>query len=53
MSSDTRNTSDGARAGRPRHGFLAWLVFILAIGTVLTVVAGCMAMVYGPMLTGG
>ncbi|WP_393916480.1 hypothetical protein [Halostreptopolyspora alba] len=53
MSSETPNTSDQARDTRPRHGFLAWFVFVVAVGAVLTLAGGCVAMVYGPVLTGG
>ncbi|GAA3735397.1 hypothetical protein [Salinactinospora qingdaonensis] len=37
----------------PRHGPVAWLVFIAAIAAVLVLVSGCMAMIYGPIFTGG
>ncbi len=52
MSSETpgtRGTSEEAPADRSQHGFVAWLVFILAIGVVLAVVSGCMAAVYAPV----
>lgn len=53
MSSETPNTSDQVRDARPRHGFLAWFVFVVAVVVVLALAGGCMAMVYGPVLTGG
>ncbi|CAM3913823.1 hypothetical protein NOGI109294_18385 [Nocardiopsis gilva] len=38
---------------RPRHGFLAWLVFILAVGSMLALIGGCMTVLYAPIFTGG
>lgn len=31
----------------PRRGPVAWLVFIFAIAATLTLMAGCVAMIYG------
>ncbi|WP_046469316.1 hypothetical protein [Allosalinactinospora lopnorensis] len=53
MSSSTPNSPDEGPAGGSKHGFLAWFVFILAIGVMLSVIGGCMALVYGPLFTGG
>ncbi|MDA2803127.1 hypothetical protein [Nocardiopsis suaedae] len=36
----------------PRHGFWAWLVFILAVGAVLALAGGCMAYMYRPLFGG-
>jgi hypothetical protein len=41
------------RRGGDRSGPLAWTVFVLAVAAVLALVAGCAALVYGPVLTGG
>ncbi|CAM3741612.1 hypothetical protein [Nocardiopsis rhodophaea] len=38
---------------RPRHGFLAWAVFILAVGSMLALIGGCMTVLYAPLFTGG
>ncbi|TDQ52401.1 hypothetical protein [Actinorugispora endophytica] len=32
----------------PRHGLVAWLVFVAAILVVLTITAGCTVMMYAP-----
>lgn len=37
---------------RPKHGFVAWTVFIAAVLTVLAISAGCTVMVYGAVFTG-
>ncbi|MDA0567358.1 hypothetical protein LG943_23990 [Streptomonospora sp. S1-112] len=38
---------------RRRYGFTAWAVFVAAILAVLTLVTGCLSVLYGPLLTGG
>ncbi len=48
VSDDSANGGGGA----PRHGFWAWLVFILAVGAVLALAAGCMAFMYAPVFGG-
>ncbi|MBV2364832.1 hypothetical protein ACFPZ0_03345 [Streptomonospora nanhaiensis] len=38
---------------RQRHGILAWTVFVAAIAAVLTLITGCLSVLYGPLITGG
>ncbi|PSK96448.1 hypothetical protein CLV63_11142 [Murinocardiopsis flavida] len=47
------NTADtSGRRTPPRHGFVAWFVFFLAIAAVLALTGGCMALIYAPVFTG-
>jgi hypothetical protein len=41
----------GPRHRLPRRGPLAWIVFLLAIAATLTLMAGCVALVYGEALS--
>ncbi|WP_310914103.1 hypothetical protein [Lipingzhangella rawalii] len=42
----------GAGRGEPRRGPVAWLVFLGALAIVLVLAGGCLAVLYGPLLTG-
>lgn len=54
----TDSADNGANGGvdgptaPPRNGFVAWLVFILAVGAVLALAGGCMAYMYAPLFDG-
>lgn len=48
---ETPEGADGATAP-PRHGFWAWLVFILAVGAVLALAGSCTAYIYRPVFGG-
>jgi hypothetical protein len=42
--------TEGRPGGVPRHGFVAWAVFLLALAAVLVLVTGCLAAMYAPVL---
>ncbi|GAB3450755.1 hypothetical protein GCM10027570_26050 [Streptomonospora sediminis] len=48
-------SSDSPPPTGPRRGYGvgAWTVFVLAIVSVLTLLGGCLSVLYGPLLTGG
>ncbi|MDA8372317.1 MAG: hypothetical protein M0026_20955 [Nocardiopsaceae bacterium] len=53
MSSSTPPPPHPGLGRHRRYGFFAWFVFIVAIGAVLALAGGCLAVMYGPVLTGG
>ena len=41
-----------SRGEPPEHGFFEWLVFLTAIGVMLSIWVGCTAWLYAPLFTG-
>jgi len=49
---DYRGLRMPSRGEPPEHGFFEWLVFLTAIGVMLSICVGCTAWLYAPLFTG-
>ncbi|WP_156002472.1 hypothetical protein [Streptomonospora sp. PA3] len=52
-SSDPAGPTPPAEPRRRGYGAPAWIVFVLAIVSVLMLLGGCVSVLYAPVLTGG